>query len=140
MTILNKQDKHLEDVIKSISNAFTHVETFNQRMHDLDFEVDTANLSRDKFLPDMLSFAMTQWELNNDFPNTVTCLLLIKRAILLGMIKEGQGLVNKIKTCSEENIKLKKELERVNMELIDVKTRNKELEQLMTPHYTGDVE
>jgi hypothetical protein len=139
MTALDKQEKISEDLFKS--DIYIQIEDFIQRMRNLELVVD----KKDE-MSDYLAIAMTEYEMKAKISDPLskwvtanTCLLIINQALTHGIVKPGEGVVKKLKECSDMNIELTKELERVNIELIDAKNKIEELEQ-MSPHFTGDVE
>jgi hypothetical protein len=116
------------------SDIFEKVEIFIKRIRELDYVIDkTDNIS------DYLAISMTEYEAYaaskveplTKWMKAYTCLFFINRAIANGIVKPGDALTSKFKECSEENTKLKEEMEIMSNDLIKAKERIEELEQMI---------
>lgn len=138
---MNQED---EVAVRKYDRIIEKVEVFIQHMQNLDFVIDPVYSSivygdgeDSKTLSDLLVESITYYEgdrYNPDprvsIPSAYKCLVQINRAFACGAIKEGEGIVAKLKECSEENVKLKKELEIISTELMRAKERIEEFEML----------
>jgi hypothetical protein len=119
-----------------MSSIIEKVETFIQRLHDLDYVIDPkastlifgipSRLSESMLLSDFLAKKISEYEENRDnernkLTYALSCLMWINRAFTCGVIHEGQGLARKLKECQEKNTKLDSDLERVSMEYLRLK-------------------
>lgn len=106
-------------------------ETLIQRIQNLDYVVesggDTSFLDASMTLFDM---SINESE-SNRIPYAMLFLMYFNQSLTKGVIKPGQGLVNELKDCSEENINLRKELETASDSLMRAKERIEELEAMM---------
>lgn len=133
------------------------VETFIQHLRDLDFIVaPEGNKIRygqgvittlsDELADSISIYEVSKYDPKERLISAHKCMRWINRACASGIIKEGDGLINKFKECfdknieiSKKNIELAKDLDETNRELRDAKEKIKELEQ-MIPHYIGVIE
>lgn len=106
-------------------------ETLIQRIQNLDYVVesggDTSSLDASMTLFDM---SINESE-SNRIPYAMLFLMYFNQSLTKGIIKPGQGLVNELKDCSEENINPRKELETTSDSLMRAKERIEELEAMM---------
>ncbi len=138
------QQKEETDVNK-FDDVIEKVETFIQRIQDLDFVINPTSGSliygegeNARTLSDLLVESITSYEVDRydsdpkvKILSAYRCLVQINRAFACGIIKEGEALISKFKKRSEENIKLRRELETVSDSLMRAKERIEELEQMM---------
>lgn len=161
MSLQNEQVD--EEVIKKI-------EAFIQRLRDLDYIIEDNRASlihnsikpliydyakddgqrEEECLVDLLAKSITEYELSKNIPSNkissiYKCEHWINVALTNGIVKEGRGLVNKLKDSyekntklegdlklfSNQNIDLRKELEIISNDLMRAKQRIEELEQIM---------
>ena len=140
--------KHSKEEIKIIKR----VETFIQRIHDLDYVIkpEARNIiykgfvgseMRIRSLSDFLSGAIAHFETAKTLKNAISCLYWIDKAFSCGVVQEGEGLISK-------NEKLKKELKLLRDQLRECRQRcqaleieNKQLHKLFGgTSFTGDVQ
>ena len=132
------------------------VEDFIQHLRDGDYIIDSKSY-RLKFshaplveggrkqssLPELISDSITMYELMKSdpyrrFDSACQCLIWINKARAFNLIKEGEGLLNKFKECSEKNTKLEIENAKLREELAEDNEKNKAYEGML-PHFEGDI-
>jgi hypothetical protein len=130
-----------------MSSIIEKVETFIQRLHDLDYVIDqTATniwygrpppyptlIDNRTNLADNLSNAITDYEANKGneqlkLASASRCLMWINKAFACGVIKEGEGLARKLKECQEKNVRLEKDVEKLSIDYLNLKKMQDELE------------
>lgn len=132
----------------AIDGTIKKLEVFIQHIRDLDYVIDDKGKSliykymddngqkTEDCLTDLLAKSISQYEVSKNIPlnkadYALKCDHWINLAITNGIIKEGHGLIKKLKNCSEENIILRKELETVSDSLMRAKEKIEELEQMI---------
>lgn len=132
-------------------DMFRRVEEFIQRVHDSDYII-AEKASEIKYsmpregvaqiagrkptgnLADKLAWAMSAYDEVKGSPElrkrfAYTCLDWINRAFAWHVIKEGKGLVRKLKECQNKNSKLESDLTDLTTKMLTLKGRCDELEK-----------
>ncbi len=111
-----------------MSSIIEKVDSFIQRLHDMDCIISSEARQifyilpkepEGKSLADFLANAIHDYEKYSEdkelkFSRATICLLWINRAFTHGIVKDGEGLIRKLKECREKNIQLEKDLERLS--------------------------
>lgn len=147
-----------------MSSIIEKVETFIQRLHDMDYiftpeakGIWYVSPSRPlypsplsppkerKNLTDYLAIAISDYEENRDdeqhrLSYARTCLLWINRAFASGVIQEGKGLISKNKELERDVKHLRKRLDECNKRRQIVEKQNQWLHKLIPKDtFTGDL-
>jgi hypothetical protein len=127
VTILSKNenlDKLIEIIktytqdIQDSAKVIERVDTFIKNMQDLVYVFNRSKDSDEDILI-LLSQCLTKYELYKEDAkltneNAAVCLSFINATLSLGIIKEGQGSISKLKDCTEKNIALENELLKIS--------------------------
>jgi hypothetical protein len=126
-----------ETATKTFPNVIERVETFIQRMHNLDLVVQTdradiqygipgEKAESQRSLADHLALQMKYYEENRETPLRFSyariLLIWIDRALTHGAIREGPGLLTKLAKYQEEDSRLKSENERLQADISHLST------------------
>ena len=120
-----------------MSSIIERVETFIQRLNDLDYVIvpEATKILYSSALPfskerrplsDCLANAISEYQMNKDnekdrFDFAHACSVWINRGFTCGVIQEGQGLARKLKECQEKNVQLEKDIEKLSEEYVNLK-------------------
>jgi hypothetical protein len=135
-----------------MSTIIDKVETFIQRVHDLEYIVtsEATNLwyvSKNKLYPmpndktnlsDSLASAMAHYQENKDDEKerlhyAQICFMWINRAFTSGVIREGKGLITKFAECKRRNEMLERDLEVLSEQYLRLQEKYEPLMRRFTP-------
>lgn len=138
-----------------MSEIIEKVETFIQRLHDLDYIItpEAATIiyssKSDMFergtLSSYLSRRITEYEENKDEGSTKQsyariCHLWMIRAFSCGVVQEGNGLARKLKECREKNVQLERHNKVLSEEYLNLKMIYEDFTSRMTILDENDLE
>ena len=118
-----------------MSSIIEKVETFIQRLHDMDYIItpeatkiiyrSQSNPLDNRLLSDLLGTAISEYEKNRNSDElrlgyAQRCLLWINKGFACGVVKESQGLARKLEECREKNAQLERDLERLSLEYLQL--------------------
>lgn len=134
------------------SSVIAEVEDFIRRLHDGDYIISkeahkiefskprdgaVGLVSRKEIgnLADRLAHAMSIYEVNKGKSSlrrtsAISCLMWINRAFSWGVIKEGKGLLTRLKKCQERNLQLETDIQQITSDYISLQGRYMELNEL----------
>lgn len=139
-------------VVDKQSNIIEKVEEFIQHLHKLEYVIDlkaTNMRYRDEkglnagSLSDLLANAISHYEEKRDIVDlniknlfAQMCLIWINRAFASGVVNHGEGLIAKLKECSEKNKELENELIKISEEYKYLRTEYEDIK--LQNAYTED--
>lgn len=122
-----------------MSSIIEKVETFIQRLHDLDYSIAPEAIKiiydfpskEKKSLTDCLANAIYEYEANKDNEQVKLhyaqlCLIWINRAFACGVIEEAQGLAKKLGECRERNTQLERDIETLSVQYLQLQREHEE--------------
>ena len=123
-----------------MSEIIEKVETFIQRLHDLDYIVTPEakkigyidkQTNKEISIAHSLSLHISRYEKNIDNELQLSfarlCLTWINKAFTYGVIQEGQGLARKLKEYRDRNAQLESDLEKLSLEYLELQDLNRRL-------------
>ncbi len=127
---------------KEQKDAVESVDTFIRRLRDLDLVIDPQaqylayyhkkTRQPTGYFSDLLANAITKYEANRNpqIKGTLAeiCLIWINRAFSCGLIKEGEGLITKLRECQEKNAHLERENKLIATAYKELQDKHEELE------------
>jgi hypothetical protein len=140
------------------SDIIAKVENFIRRVHDRDYIItekahtiifsepkDSTSMfgSRKEVgnLADLLAKSMSLYQVTKEvdkestsielFKAAAECLSWINEAFSWNIVKESEGLVNKLKKCEEKNSQLEKDIQELTTEYIGLQGKYAELDKLV---------
>jgi len=118
-----------------MSEIYERVDTFIQRLHDLEYIItpeaktivyESKENKKDRsMLADELSNSITIYESRKDDDITRMkyariCNVWINRAFSCGVVRESEGLVKKLKECRDRNVRLESDLEKLSLDYLEL--------------------
>ena len=129
-----------------MSEIIEKVETFIQRLHEMDYIIapkaselvyETPLLEKNT-LAEFLATRLYDYEKNREnideirLPCARACLVWINRAFAHGVVQEGQGLARKLKEYQEKNDQLQRDNEKLSSELLRLQAEYEEFTSRFT--------